>query len=95
MASISILVPALARVGDMLGNPVIAIVGGTIALCLGLAIYDYVSRKRLHSATIWGGLLIVVVNPLLMALLSVLNARYAAVDALGRFAYALAGAGGS
>lgn len=94
LASLAILPPALARIGDMLGNPAVAIVGGTIALWLALAIHDYVSRKRLHSATVWGGLLIIVANPLLMARLSALDGHYKIVDALGRFGYALAGASG-
>jgi hypothetical protein len=94
LASISILAPAQARIGDMLGNPAVAIVGGTIALCLALAIHDYVSRKRLHRATVWGGLLIIVANPLLMAWLAALDGRYKVVDAIGRLGYALAGGGG-
>ena len=76
LASIAILYPEQARIGDMLGNPPLAIVGGTIALCLSMAIYDYVSRRRLHSATVTGGLLIVFANPLLMACLSALDAHY-------------------
>ena len=72
LASIAILAPATARIGDMFGNAVVVIVGGQIALWLSLAIHDFATRKRLHSATIWGGLLIVIVSPLLAALLNAL-----------------------
>ena len=86
LACVAILVPALARLGDMLGQPTLVIVGGSVALCLSLVIYDLASRKRLHAVTLWGGLLLVVANPLLMALLIALNEKYAFVAALGRLA---------
>ena len=94
LASIAIFAPALARVGDMLGYPAPVIIGGTIALWLAIAIHDYLSRKRLHSATVCGGLLIVVANPLLMAALVAFSTQYKVVDGLARFASSLAGGSG-
>lgn len=82
LASISILVPALARIGDMLGNPALVIVGGTIALWLSLAVYDFVSRKRLHVASAVGGLLLIIANPLLMTWLIGVSKRHGLVDTL-------------
>ena len=40
------------------------------------------SRKRLHAATIVGGLLVIIVNPLLMAWLVGVSQRHGFVDAL-------------
>lgn len=82
LASLAILYPAQARVGDMLGNGGLAIVGGTIALWLSLVIHDFISRKRLHVATAVGGFVLIIANPMLMSLLVGIMQRTRFIDTL-------------
>src|SRR6185369_16981157 len=64
LATISILDAAVSRLpfsfihADLAGLPIIY--GTTDSLIVGCIIYDLISRKRIHRATVLGGLLIVV-----------------------------------
>jgi hypothetical protein len=65
LASISIIVPALARISRWHGlggeqGPFIPLVSW--GLVLALAVHDLVSRRRLHPSTVLGALLLILIN---------------------------------
>ena len=64
LATISILSAAVARLPYVLSGGPPAFFGLTDVFILACVIYDLVSRGRVHRATVWGGLLIIVSQPL-------------------------------
>lgn len=58
LASISIISPAVSRIMLLpalgLQDPIMATVLGSVVLVLVLAVFDLVSRRRLHRETLWG-----------------------------------------
>jgi FtsH-binding integral membrane protein len=83
LATISLLTPAVARflrqVG-MGGAP--NLFYGTDAFVVVLAIYDLVSRGRIHPATLWGGAMVVGFKPLLFYAVAITPPWLALADAL-------------
>ena len=68
LATIALLPPAIARWVLLLGlGPPVVLAVSTLFL-LPLAGWDLKTRRRLHPATLWGGLLLVVSGPLRLAL---------------------------
>ena len=64
MATLSILTPAIARLpGVSAGGPP-AFLGLTDLLIIGSMVYDKVAHGRLHRAFLWGGLFIILSQPL-------------------------------
>ena len=75
LASVSMLSAAIGRIFPQVGIAIgpVALVGLFVATDLfvaALAVYDYVSRGRVHAATLWGGALVIAFKPLLLALSS-------------------------
>lgn len=62
LATISLMTPAIARLGFVGPKPLLAL-GLTDALVLIPIAYDFVLRRRLHPAYLWGGLFIVLSGP--------------------------------
>jgi hypothetical protein len=59
------------QVGIAIGPAaLVSLFAATDLFVAALAVYDYTSRGRVHSATLWGGALVVVFKPLLLALSS-------------------------
>ena len=68
IATLSLLTPAIARLPGLHdGGPLVAF-GLTDLLLLACVTYDTVKNRRLHPAFIWGGLLLIVSQPLRIAL---------------------------
>ena len=68
LATIALLPPAIARWVLLLGlGPPVVLAVSTLFL-LPLVGWDLKTRRRLHPATLWGGLLLVVSGPLRLAL---------------------------
>jgi hypothetical protein len=68
LATIAILVPALARMEFLAGGGPVAVIGGSVLLvgaCLG---YDRITHGRMHPAFVWGGGLLLLSLPLRFAL---------------------------
>jgi|SRR6185295_712551 len=73
LATISLLTAAVARFFIYTGiangpTGVIFFFGGTDAFVFAIALYDYMSRGRIHPATLWGGAAVVLFKPALLAL---------------------------
>jgi hypothetical protein len=70
LATIGILTPAIARLpfAFILAAGPLAFFGLTDLFLAACVFYDTVARRRLHPAYLWGGLLIVVSQPLRLAL---------------------------
>jgi hypothetical protein len=68
LATISILSAAVARLPYVLSGGPLAFFGLTDLFVLPVVIYDLISRGRVHRATVWGGLLIIVSQPLRLIL---------------------------
>jgi hypothetical protein len=70
LATIGILTPAIARLpfAFILAAGPLAFFGLTDLFLAACVLYDTVARRRLHPAYLWGGLLIVVSQPLRLAL---------------------------
>lgn len=68
LAYVSIVVAAVARLPGVLplGPPVFF--GLTFLFVVAAAIYDYVSRRRVHKVYLWGGALILISVPLRLAI---------------------------
>lgn len=65
LATISILAAAIARLPfDILKAGPPAFFGLTDLFILACIVYDLISRRRLHKATVWGGLAIILSQPL-------------------------------
>jgi hypothetical protein len=83
LATISLLTAAVGRflrqVG-MGGAPNLFF--GTDAFVLALVVFDLATRGRVHSATLWGGAMVVVFKPLLFYVLAVTPVWLALADAL-------------
>jgi uncharacterized membrane protein YoaK (UPF0700 family) len=67
LAYVTIIVAAVARLPGMLAVGPPAFFGGALLFILAGAIYDRVSRGRVHKAYIWGGLIFVASVPLRLA----------------------------
>lgn len=68
LATISLVTAAVARFFVTIGAPgPLGLFLGTDLFVLALVVYDFASRGRLHAATLWGGALVVVFKPLLLA----------------------------
>ncbi len=70
LATISILTPAIARMRlEVFGlsGPIFNFVVTDLFIVAGV-IYDYATRRRVHAAYIWGGLAIIVSQPLRLAI---------------------------
>jgi hypothetical protein len=69
LATIAILAPAIARLpfAFILANGPLAFFGLTDLVLLACIFYDIVSRRGLHPAYLWGGLLLVTSQPLRLA----------------------------
>ena len=68
LATISVVTAAVARFFVTIGAPgPVGLFLGTDLFVLALVVYDFASRGRLHAATLWGGALVVVFKPTLLA----------------------------
>ena len=68
LATISLLTAAIARgLAQVNAGGPMGLFLGTDIFVLALILYDYASRGQVHTASMWGGLLIVVLKPLLFA----------------------------
>ena len=69
VATIAILAPAIARLpfAFILASGPLAFFGLTDLILLACVFYDAVSRRRLHPAYLWGGLVLVASQPLRLA----------------------------
>lgn len=63
LATISILTPAIARLPGVMAAGPLAFLGLTDLFVLACLVYDRVARGRIHRAFLWGGLLIIVSQP--------------------------------
>lgn len=70
LAYASIIVAAVARIPGVLSFGPLAFFGGALLFILAGAVYDRVSRGRVHKAYIWGGLIFVASVPLRLGLSS-------------------------
>jgi FtsH-binding integral membrane protein len=68
LASISVITAAVARFLVQIGMGGPGLFVGTDLFVLAVVIYDFVTRGRVHPATLWGGLAVGVFKPLLFAL---------------------------
>jgi hypothetical protein len=70
LATIAILPPAIARLpfGFIRATGPLAYFGLADLVLLSCSLYDVVTRRRLHPAYLWGGLLIIVSQPLRLAI---------------------------
>lgn len=68
LASIAILTAAVARLPGVIGGSPLLFFGLTDALLIPLAVWDYRTRGRLHPVTLWGGLALILSQPLRLAL---------------------------
>jgi hypothetical protein len=68
LASIAMLPAAVARMPGVIGGSPLSFFGLTDALLIPLALWDYRSRGQLHEVTLWGGLALVLSQPLRLAL---------------------------
>ena len=68
LASIAMLPAAVARLPGVVGGSPLLFFGLTDALIIPLAVWDYRSRGQLHPVTLWGGLALVLPQPLRLAL---------------------------
>jgi hypothetical protein len=70
LSTISILPPGIARLpfDFILGTGPLAFFGLADLVLLACATYDTITRRRLHPAYLWGGLLIIVSHPLRLAI---------------------------
>jgi hypothetical protein len=66
LATITLLTAAVARIAAPLNGGPLIFFGLTDLFVAAVVGYDFLSRRQLHPATIFGGLLIVVFKPLLM-----------------------------
>ena len=67
LATVSLITAAIARWPGVFALGPLAFFGLTDLFVFALAIWDFRSRGRLHPVTLWGGLLIVVSQPLRLA----------------------------
>jgi hypothetical protein len=68
IAAISLIAPALSRWPVLHGMGPLIFFGGTDLFLVPLLVWDLKSRGRLHPVTIWAGLLLVLSQPLRLAL---------------------------
>ena len=68
LAYVSIVVAAVARLPGVLALGPPAFFGLTFLFVVVAAIYDYVSRRRVHKVYLWGGALILISIPLRLAI---------------------------
>lgn len=64
LATIAILVPALARMQFLAGGGPRVVIGGSVLLVAACLVYDRVTHGRIHPAFLWGGVLLVLSLPL-------------------------------
>jgi hypothetical protein len=64
LASVNLVTAAIARWPGMLDLGPLAFFGITDLFVIALAIWDFRTRGRLHPATLWGGLLTIISQPL-------------------------------
>jgi hypothetical protein len=64
LATVNLVTPAFARWPGVSDLGPLAVFGLTDLFIIALAIWDFRSRGRLHPVTLWGGLLIIVSQPL-------------------------------
>jgi len=69
-ATVHLATAAIARWPGVLPLGLLAFFGLTDLFVIALAIWDFRSRGRLHPVTLWGGLLIIVSQPLRLAVSS-------------------------
>lgn len=67
LASMAIVTAAIARLPGVLGGSPLLFFGLTDALLIPLAVWDYRTRGRLHPVTLWGGLALILSQPLRLA----------------------------
>ena len=70
LAYVSILVAAVARLPGVLAIGPPAFFGLSFLFVVVAAIYDFVTRRRVHKAYLWGGALFLVSVPLRLAISS-------------------------
>ena len=68
LATISLLGAPSARVPPAVATAAGPFVAAAVLLVVGLAVYDVLTRRRVHPATLWGGLFAVASAPLSIAL---------------------------
>ena len=68
MAYISIVVAAVARLPGVIAMGPPGFFGLTLLFVVAAAIYDFVSRRRVHPVYVWGGLLLVLSIPARLAI---------------------------
>jgi FtsH-binding integral membrane protein len=82
LATISVVTAGVARFFVTIGMPgPLGLFLGTDVFVLVLVVYDFALRGRLHPATLWGGALVVVFKPMLLAV-AFTPAWLAAMEAL-------------
>lgn len=70
LASVNLVTAAIARWPGVFAHGPLAFFGLTDLFIIALAIWDFRSRGRLHPVTLWGGLLIIVSQPLRLVVAS-------------------------
>lgn len=68
LASIAIVTAAVARLPGVIGGSPVVFFGLTDVLLIPLALWDYRTTGRLHPVTLWGGLTLILSQPLRLAL---------------------------
>ncbi len=63
LATISILTPAIARLPGIMAAGPLAFLGLTDLFVVACFVYDWIGRGRVHRAFLWGGLFIIVSQP--------------------------------
>lgn len=64
IATMELITAAIARLPGVVALGPLGFFGLTDVLIVAIAIYDYRTRGRIHPATIWGGLFLIVSQPL-------------------------------
>jgi len=64
LATIALMTAPIARIPGVLQAGPPAFFGLTDLLIVAVLVYDLVTRRRVHPATVWGGLLLVASQPL-------------------------------
>lgn len=68
LATLELVTAAIARIPIISAGGPLVFFGGTDLFVVAIAIYDWKTRGRVHPATLWGGLLLIVSQPLRIAI---------------------------
>ena len=67
LAYVVLITAAIARIGDLSARGPLVFFGLSFLVVVCAALYDYVTRRRVHPAYIWGGALIFIMVPVRLA----------------------------